>query len=145
LKSKEEDSPDLANEKWRSTRLEGAKSKYKAPKVIKNVNDKKDDKPQVNVEEVWKERKREAKARLKENGFNDEICERYSELMSKDKLTIEEKFEEAAITEILNKNLNHLQELEIEKSREIVKPSIGPTIKYIQDIRNGFFSSKLVL
>jgi hypothetical protein len=54
--------------------------------------------------------------------------------MSKDKLTIEEKFEEAAITEILNKNLNHLQELEIEKSREIVKPSIGPTIKYIQSI-----------
>ena len=62
----------------------------------------------ANVEEVWKERKREAKARLKENGFSDEVCERYAELMSKDKLTIEEKFEEAAITEILNKNLNHL-------------------------------------
>jgi len=64
--------------------------------------------------------------------------------MSKDKLTIEEKFEEAAITEILNKNLNHLQELEIEKSREIIKPSIGPTIKYVQSIRNGTFSSKLI-
>jgi len=51
--------------------------------------------------------------------------------MAKDKLTIEEKFEEAAITEILNKNLNHLQELEIEKSWEIIKPSIGPTIKYV--------------
>lgn len=60
------------------------------------------------MEEVRRERKWEAKAKLKENGFNDDICERYAELMSKDKLTLEEKFEEAAITEILNKNLNHL-------------------------------------
>lgn len=82
---------------------------------------------------------------MKENGFSDEVCERYAELMSKDKLTMEEKFEEAAITEILNKNLNHLQELEIEKSREIIKPSIGPTIKYVKSIWNGTFSSKLIL
>jgi len=65
--------------------------------------------------------------------------------MAKDRLTIDEKFEEAAITEILNKNLNHLQELEIEKSREIIKPSIGPTIKYVQSVRDGTFSSKIVL
>lgn len=94
-------------DKWWSSRLENAKSKYKQTKTV-SKEQKKEDKPAVNMEEVRRERKWEAKAKLKENGFNDDICERYAELMSKDKLTLEEKFEEAAITEILNKNLNHL-------------------------------------
>ena len=55
------------------------------------------------------------------------MAEKWSDLLAKDKLSAEEKIQEAAITEIINK-----QQLEVEDNKkQFVKVQTGPSIKYI--------------
>jgi hypothetical protein len=98
------------------------------------------------------ERKRELKEKnkvlLEQHGIFGDVQEKWSELLSKDKLSPIEKIQEAALTEIINKeSLSYLQDLENERVNEMVyrdrRPK-GPSVKLIQDIKQGHFNSRMV-
>jgi len=50
---------------------------------------------------VKKERKRDAKLKLKEAGVCEALCEEYATLLAKDKLTPMEKIKESCLTELI--------------------------------------------
>jgi len=85
---------------------------------------------------------------LESHGIVGDMQEKWSELLSKDKLTPMEKIQEAVFTEIINKeSLQYLQELESERVNELCyrdrRPK-GPSVKIIQDIKPGHFNSRMV-
>ena len=115
-------------------------------------NDKKEKKQYSNNPQKNLERKREIKEKnkafLEQHGIFGDVQEKWSELLSKDKLTPLEKIQEAALTEIINKeSLSYLQDLENERVNEMVyrgrRPK-GPSVKLIQDVKPGHFNSRMV-
>ena len=114
-------------------------------------NDIKDKKKSLNPQKS-NERKREIKEKnkafLESHGIFGDVQDKWSELLSKDKLTPIEKVQEAALTEIINKeSLSYLQELENERVNDMVykdrRPK-GPSVKMIQDIKPGHFNSRMI-
>ncbi|CAI2366951.1 unnamed protein product [Moneuplotes crassus] len=103
--------------------------------------------PQKNLERK-REIKEKHKAFLEQHGIIGDVQEKWSELLSKDKLSPIEKIQEAALTEIINKeSLSYLQELENERVNEMVyrdrRPK-GPSVKLIQDVKPGHYNSRMV-
>ena len=112
----------------------------------------KQNKNPVNKAQKNDERKREIKEKnkafLEMHGIHGDTQDKWIEILSKDKLTPMEKIQEAAFTEIINKeSLNYLQELENERVNEMVyrdrRPK-GPSVKLIQDIKPGHYNSRMV-
>lgn len=108
-------------------------------------------KPEINEKNIA-DRKRELKEKnkafLESHGIFGDVQSKWVEILSKDKLTPIEKVQEAALTEIINKeSLSYLQELENERVNEMVyrdrRPK-GPSVKIIQDIKPGHFNSRMV-
>ena len=115
-------------------------------------NDNKNEKKNPNSAQKSAERKREIKEKnkafLKSHGIEGDMQEKWSELLSKDKLSPLEKIQEAVFTEIINKeSLLYLQQMENERVNELWyrdrRPK-GPSVKLVQDIKNGHFKSSMI-